>query len=376
MPDLQDIHPRAAHRWQQVALMRLQLRFTAETHRLYRHLFDELVGIVQSVTDADGMVDGATLMGSLGDVETRWAEAHGQWARLFRRARIEAASIPFGALLVWHNHYFRPFTERRRFTEQLSPQAMGTLIRLWEQRRQRMLDTAAERIYGDGFNLSWRIWRLEQGGLDTIRRTLATGMAERTSAAQLAQALEPMLGAGRNCPRWAYSRLYRQTPTDRAVSKEGLLSDGGDCQSRGMAYNALRLARNEMQIAHHMMNDELLQNAPWVEGEYVRLSPQHPKPDICDDYAGGGPYAPGEVTLPLHVSCMCYKEAAVLQTDAFRQQTQGWLAGENDFLDEYADYLGVDDPAQPLDWAMPIAQTLALWTELGADGHAAALGVE
>jgi hypothetical protein len=143
-----------------------------------------------------------------------------------------------------------------------------------------------------------------------------------------------------------------------------------------MAYNALRLARNEMQIAHHAMHDELTRHMPWVEGEYVRLSPQHPKPDICDDYAEGGPYAVGEVTLPLHVACYCYKEAAVMGTHDFRDQTQSWLAGENAFLDEYAAYVGMDDPTQPLDWAMPIAQSLELWTDTSAHAHAAALDMQ
>lgn len=343
---------------------------------MYRQLFDELASLVQGTADDEGMVDGATLMGTLGDVETRWAETHRRWVAMFQRARVEAASLPFGSLVVWHNHYFHPFTERRRFTEQLFPQAMNAIVRLWTQRRQQALDTAAERIYGDGFNLSGRIWRLENNGLNAIRRTLATAMTERTSAAQLAHLLEPMLGAGRNCPRWAHSRLYGQTPSDRAVSKAGLLSDGGDCQSRGMAYNALRMARNEIQIVHHAMHDDLARQMPWVEGEHIRLSPQHPKPDMCDDYAEGGPYAVGAVTLPLHVNCMCYKEAVVMDTQHFHQQTQSWLAGENDFLDEYADFLGIDNPAQPMDGAIPIAQALALWTEMSEDAHAVALGVE
>ena len=56
---LSDLNPRTIHRRQQVALMRLQLRFTAETHRLYRALYDWLASVVNKATDGEGLVDEA-----------------------------------------------------------------------------------------------------------------------------------------------------------------------------------------------------------------------------------------------------------------------------------------------------------------------------
>ena len=354
--------------------MRLQLRFTAETHRLYRALYDWLAGVVNKAADGEGLVDEASLLAALPTVEGRWLQTHRRWVQIFQRARSEAASIPFGSLVVMHNHYFRPFEESRSLHESLTTEQVGALIRLWEQRRQRALDAAAERIYSDGFNLSSRVWRLENDGLNQLRRTLSLALAERTSAARLTQQLEPLLGAGRNCPRWAYRRLYRMTPSERAIDKDGLLQEG-DCASSGLAYNALRMARNEIQIAHHRMTDEIFRAAPWVESEKVRLSPQHPKPDICDDYANGGPYQPGEVLLPLHVQCMCYKEAVVMRAEQFRQQVRGWLQGENGFLDGYAEWMGTENPAQLLPWTLGLAESLERWLEMSADGHAAALAI-
>ncbi|HXF64937.1 MAG TPA: hypothetical protein VNK95_25140 [Caldilineaceae bacterium] len=372
---LSDLNPRAIHRQQQVALIRLQLRFTAETHRLYWALYKWLAGVVRQSADGEGRVDEAALMATWPAVEGRWLQTHRRWVQVFERARSEAASLPFGALVVMHNHYFRPFEESRQLQESLTAEQVGALIRLWEQRRQRALDAAAERMYSDGFNLSSRVWRLEADGLNQIRRTLSLSLSERTSAARLAQLLEPLLGAGQHCPRWAYRRLYGMTPRERATSKEGL-RQGDDCGSRGLAYHALRLARNEIQIAHQRMTDELFQVAPWVTGEKVRLSPHHPKPDLCDDYANGGPYQPGEVLLPLHVQCLCWKEAVVMPADPFRRQVRGWLRGENRFLDGYAGWLGPANPAQLLPWTMGPAESLALWLDNNADGHAAALGVE
>lgn len=370
---LSDLHPRAVHRKQQVALIRLQLRFTAETHRIYREFYDWLVESVTSTADSEGMVNEPALITAIPTVEGRWLQTHRRWVRLFERARIEAASIPFGSLVVMHNHYFRSFEESLQ--ENLTAEQVGSLINMWEHRRQRALDVASQRIYGDGFNLSSRVWRLENDGVNQIRHTLSLALTERTSAVRLAQQLEPLLGAGQNCPRWAYKRLYGMTPSERAVDKTGLLQEG-DCTSSGLAYAALRMARNEIQIAHHRMTDDIFRHAPWVEGEKIRLSPQHPKPDLCDDYANGGPYQPGEVLLPLHVQCMCYKEAAVMKAEQFRQQVRDWLQGENDFLGDYGEWLGTPNPVQLLPWALVIAASLALWLDMSADGHAAALGVE
>lgn len=366
-PKLSEIQPRSVPRLQQLALMRLQLRFTAETHKLYRGLYKDLSALVKAAADDDGMVDGVKLSTSMGAVEGLWMHTFSLWRRMFEKARQQAADIPFGALVVMHNSMLGPVTE---VTEALTD-AEQAIARMWEARRQRALDTASQRIYSDGFNLSQRVWRLEQDGLNDIRRTLATALTERTSASRLARTLEPMLGAGNNCPRWTYARLYKMTPGERATDSSGLLK-GDECNSTGLAYNALRMARNEIQIAHHAVNDELFRVSPWVTGEKIRMSPGHAEVDICDEYASGGPYQPGEVTLPLHVQCMCYKQAQVMRADEFRNQVRGWMRGENSFLDGYAGWLG-QTPTVNLSFSL--AQTFEDWLESNPDAHAAGLGI-
>jgi hypothetical protein len=366
-PSLSEIQPRSVPRLQQLALMRLQLRFTAETHKLYRGLYKDLVKLVKAAADDDGTVDGVKLSTSMGAVDARWAAMHQQWVRMFERAREQAADLPFGALVVMHNAMLGPVTA---VTEALTD-AEQAIARMWEARRQRALDTASQRVYSDGFNLSQRVWRLEQDGLQDIRRTLATALTERTSASRLARTLEPLLGAGNNCPRWAYSRLYKMTVGERATDSSGLLK-GDECNSTGLAYNALRMARNEIQIAHHAVNDELFRVSPWVTGEKIRTSPGHAEVDICDEYAQGGPYQPGEVTLPLHCQCMCWKQAVVMPAADFRNQVRGWMRGENDFLNGYAQWLG-QTPTVNLSFGL--AETFESWLESNPDAHAAGLGV-
>jgi hypothetical protein len=71
---------------------------------------------------------------------------------------------------------------------------------------------------------------------------------------------------------------------------------------------------------------------------------------------------------------MCYYEAVVMPVGDFRRQVQGWVAGENGFLDGYRDWSGFDPLAQ-LPWSMSLADALELWLNQNADGHAEALGL-
>jgi len=363
------------------ALMRLLLRVQAESHGLLRGFLADTVGVLAETVDAEGLVDGVGLVQRLPSIEVAFRAMWARWTAIFEAGRVQAASIPWGGYVVMHNSRMGIFeegsrggAEAQRFEErEIDGADVDAVVRLWQGRRERALAAGAQRIGGDGLQLSQRIWRLESQGLERIRATLLSAMGERTSARELAKLLEPVLGAGQDCPRWSMQRLYGMTAGERSVSRAGLFS-GEACAGQGIAYNALRLARTELQYAHHAMASEIYANSPWVTGKWVRLSPAHPKIDICDSYAGGGPYESGDQILPLHPNCMCYYEAALMDVSDFRRQVRGWVAGENGFLDGYRDWSGFDPLAQ-LPWVMGLADALELWLGQDAAGHAEALGL-
>jgi len=350
------------------ALARLTLFVMGQTHRLFGEYQEWLIGQVSRQTDSKGFINGGALMTGFSAIADRYRRTVGQWAAMFEQARVQAASIPFGALVVKHNAFMGSLTE------DLSAENINTVTQLWQQRRQRALQAAQERIYGDGLNLSQRIWRLENGGLQQIRSTLATAMAERTSAAELASRLEPVLGADQDMPRWAEERLYDMTPAQRLASREGLLTGTAE-RAQGIAYNALRLARTELQYANHAVTTEIAKHSPWVTGRFVRLSPGHPRIDICDTWASGGPYPKDQQILLLHPNCQCYYEEQVMSAGVFKSQVADWLAGESDFLDDYRDWLGVQQVTEPLPTNMSVAESLNLWLSTGRSAQVAALNL-
>jgi hypothetical protein len=94
---------------------------------------------------------------------------------------------------------------------------------------------------------------------------------------------------------------------ERAQDATGLLRSARDVPpggSSGISYNALRLARNEIQTANHAVTSDIAVHSPWVTGRKVVLSPAHPKSDQCDTFAAGGPYEKTANFLPLHPQCV------------------------------------------------------------------------
>ena len=362
---------------QQAALMRLQLYLIGRTHGMLRDFADETRDTLAKAADEDGLLDGLGLHLALEAVTKGWRQTFGAWTRLFYGMRKEAAAIPLGTLAVLHERYIGPSTNTTRIHESEEAGRRGGRGQALEEgmpvvytpQLQQVLDAADRRVYGDGFDLSQRIWRLDQASLEGIKRTLYTGVVKRNSAWNVAKQLEQYLGDGRGCPRWTEDRLRGLTKKAIASGdRTGLLS-GVECDGSGVAYNALRLARNEIQIVHHMATDAIMGKMPWIEQEKVNLSPAHPEADVCDEVAGGGVkgegvYAVGSIVLPLHVQCLCYKTSVLANPDDFVDRLKGWMQGGEQWpqMDQYAGYLGVAGAQLPdVSVAVGLAQKLVLW---------------
>ena len=307
------ITQRNVDRLQHVAVSRLTVFTMARIHELVGEVQTWLVDQVRRAGDDEaGGVDMAVLAGLLPLFEGRWKQAMSRYTALLTQARIQAGDIAFRNLATHHNAYITSPVERVEEAFTPTPIDWQRLTEMWIRRRNLALQTAQQRVLGDGMTLSQRIWRLDNGGYNQVRATMATAMANGTSAVRLAQDLEQQLGVDAALPRWAYSRLSKMTPAERAQDMTGLLSDP-EYRTQGVAYNALRLARNEIQAANHAVTTEIAAHSPWVTGRFVRLSPAHPRSDQCDTEAAGGPYDKSYNALPLHPQCVT--PGQLVQTD-------------------------------------------------------------
>lgn len=92
----------------------------------------------------------------------------------------------------------------------------------------------------------------------------------------------------------------------------------------GQSYAAKRLARTEINNAHHSTSIMHSKDRPWIVGMKWNLSSSHPRPDDCDDYAkkdhyrlGPGVYKKGDTPRKPHPQCLCYLTHLQVDEDAF-----------------------------------------------------------
>lgn len=344
------------------ASLRLQVYFTGRTHELFLQFGKQAAAILLKHADEDGKLDGTSGFRAQFDMLSQWGDTFKTWQDEFLQARIEAASLPYGAMAVRHERLMMN-DEGGRMNENLQPLTEAIEDGVFKPQIEILLNMAAEHLYGDGINLSARIWQVEGAGRDAINQVIMQGVADGDSAWNLAKKLQQFLGAGEGCPRWTSTRLYGRTATDRAAGDTTGLLSGDACNGTGVSYKALRLARTEIQKAHALATDKLLASQPWVQMEKCNLSAAHPERDECDDVAQGGEngdgvYPVGTIEYPLHPHCFCFKTAVLMDEKAFTSQLNGWLKGESwPEMDAYKSMLGGDVTAS----LMPDALSLAVW---------------
>ena len=332
------------------ALMRLQVWFTGRTHELMLAFGNGAQTLLLKHADNDGLLDSGTAFLAQTEINNLWGDTWTEWMKTFERTREEAARIAFGVQAQHHDRLVRDQVIRHRGTlaESVSKGVYTPQLRI-------LLDAAGEYLYGDGLNLSGRVWRIDRQTRDGISAAILKGVQSGDSAWGIAKELEQFLGAGQDCPVWTAERLYRSKISNP-------LSVGGKaCDGQGVSYNALRLARTEIQKIHNLANDRMMAQEPWVREEQIHLSAAHPKKDVCDDVVNknDGIYSVGEIELPLHPNCLCYKTAVLVGEKEFIAELNGWLNGTqaSPTFDAYAQSLGVDLSTS----LAPESVNLAVW---------------
>ena len=149
---------------------------------------------------------------------------------------------------------------------------------------QEVLERLYVRTYRDGLNLSQRLYNLDREARSALQEIVAKGIATGQSAKDMAKAMIPQL---------------EQSGVDN------------------VRYKAMRIARTEISLAYregHVASatDQAGNLHPWISAIGWRLSPAHPRTDICDIWAsddsdglGEGNYEPSNVP-PGHPNCMCF----------------------------------------------------------------------
>ncbi len=351
------------------ALMRLQVYFTGRTHELILEYRDKAQSAILRHGGKDQVFDGSSGFALQSDLLRMWGDTWTDWQAEFQQVRREAGMIAFGVMAVFHDRMLVPQLNESRSMPSVGarhvvPLQESVVDGVFDPQLRILLDVSAEFLYGDSMNLSGRIWKIDRETREGINEVLMNGIQKGDSAWNIAQQLEQYLGAGADCPRWTSTRLYDRTKSEIASGNTTGLLSGNACDGNGVSYNALRLARTEIQKMHALATDRMMAQQPWVQEEQINLSAAHPETDICDDTVGGGRdgqgiYEVGEIQLPLHPNCLCYKTTMLMPEKEFTSKLHDWLNDEQAWpeMDAYASDLGVDLNTN----LAPAAINLAVW---------------
>ena len=161
-----------------------------------------------------------------------------------------------------------------------------------------------------GLNLSERVWNLSNQSKEQLEYLLQTGITEGRPATKLALDLKRYLKE----PDRKYRRM-RNKEGKLVYSQPAKNYKPGKGVYRSSYKNALRLSRNEINIAYRTADYERRQTLPFARGIAVHLSSAHPQCDICDELTGDYPLR--FKFIGWHPNCLCYTTTKLLSKREF-----------------------------------------------------------
>ncbi len=145
----------------------------------------------------------------------------------------------------------------------------------------------------DGLQLSDRLWRIDRGARDAVVNAIERSVIMGHGAAQAAA---EFLTRGQPVPADVRDKL--RAANAPAIAKETSAILAGEKTPGGAMAQAMRVFRTEINRAHGIAYMAQAEQAPGFRGIRFTLSPQHPKPDVCDELAKNDTFGLGEGVYP------------------------------------------------------------------------------
>lgn len=187
-------------------------------------------------------------------------------------------------------------------------------IKSMEFSRKRAIQTSFARSHEDGLKLSERIWNIGQHNKKIMSDIVRAGAGE--DVVTVARSLESYVKKGKTSIAANYPNMIKRMESRIPANLD---------------YKALRLARTELTAAYGSGVIASAKATPVVK--YVKwvISSSHPRKDICDTNANGGPNGNGIYEAmscpiyPAHPNCICTLQPAPENTTVVVDKLKAWL---------------------------------------------------
>ncbi len=155
---------------------------------------------------------------------------------------------------------------------------------------QAALDFVRNFVGADGLQLSDRIWRLDRQARDLVVNAIEQAVIQGHGAAQAAREL---LSRGESVPADISGKMSDGNAQDIGKTVNKLMTGEGSPMT-----NAMRLMRTEINRAQGIAYASGALDHPDAAGIRYKLSPAHPKPDICNLLSTQNLYGLGQGVYP------------------------------------------------------------------------------
>ncbi|MBS9774590.1 MAG: hypothetical protein KGV59_05470 [Tenacibaculum sp.] len=168
----------------------------------------------------------------------------------------------------------------------------------------------------NGYTLSDRVWNITKQNREHIDNFIKAGLTEGRSASKLSRDIREYLKE----PNKRFRRV-RDENGKLVLSNPAKNYKSGQGVYRSSYKNALRLARNEVNIAYRTADHERRKNMNFVLGVVVKTSGAHKGKCICDELAGE--YPKDFKFTGWHPQCLCYTTSKLMDTKDFVKYLKG-----------------------------------------------------
>jgi hypothetical protein len=188
--------------------------------------------------------------------------------------------------------------------------------------REPMLDRNTKALHSfinrkhNSRTLSDRIWKTTKRLRDELEANLLIGIEDGKSASQIATQTKRYLKR----PDDLFRRV-RDTEGKLRLSNAAKKFHPGQGVYRSSYKNAFRVSRTEINASYRMSDHERWQKQDFILGFEVKLSPQHPRLDICDELVGV--YPKDFIFTGWHPQCMCHVEPKRMNKKDFIDKLNG-----------------------------------------------------
>lgn len=233
------------------------------------------------------------------------------------RKKIEKllSDLQTGIMAVIVNGIRSEWTLANQKNDELARQVFGDNVgKLTKEQERRYFSTngAARDAFikrkTDGLGLSDRVWKYTNQFKDEIELGLDLGIRSGRSADELSRDLRSYL----QHPDKLFRRV-RNKHGQLVLSQRARAYHPGRGVYRSSYKNARRLAATETNIAYRTADYERWQQFDFVVGIEIKLSNNHPEPDICDDLKGR--YPKDFRFTGWHPHCRCHVETVLKTPD-------------------------------------------------------------